>query len=123
MPAQQSIIDLINDAGWWIVGLRSWNWLKRESVPFDVTALQEYVELPDNVLEAIDIVPFEGNVVIVQWGSPQQVEYARAFGSPESVPYFGYVSFPDTALTEGQKNPRIELGPVPQTSTTNAGKL
>jgi hypothetical protein len=120
-------LDMANQAGRYVVGMRNWNWLRGASATVGVTSGQTYASLPSD-LKRVDAIEQTNSLLgTVEWVSLADLLKYRQSGLPSGTfSYWAAVTWGrqlyTTAGTEkpGRPSPRIELYPTPTTTNSTA---
>lgn len=119
-PEAWSIVDIANDAGEWLVGLRPWNWLAAAPASLDIVAGQSFLTLPDDFGRFIALRSQGTSAHVVKMGSMEEVVIARGNGSATAGTFIGAMLMTRPSLAGPKPVSRIELGPIPSSTSTAA---
>jgi hypothetical protein len=125
LPPEYPIVDVVNDAGWWLLGVHEWNWLAREPVSLDITAGQPYILLPTDLVSATEgVFALQSASRTFRPTSRQTLGRLSGDGvSQDQSCYYGAIVWPDTSLNSGSINPRIQLSEEPTETVLGAFTL
>lgn len=114
---------IVNQAGVLLVSLHEWNWLRRPATLLSFTNGQDYVALPVDLAEVIEVT-YNDNGGSITLTSPAAVDLARANDVGTGNQYLAAVNFPTQAnVTSAPGVPRLELHPTPTASTADIIRL
>lgn len=110
---------VLDDAGRFLLSLREWTFQKRPSTTLDFTASQSYITLPSDFGSIISIEFTQGLAQCVQQTTIGTIALYRSINA--AIP--GYVLYVAPVFEENSNaipEPRLEIYPMPVSSTTAA---
>ena len=118
IPEGISVVDVINEAGEFLVSLWDWNWLLRGPTDLNATATQEYIDLPAAFSKIESIHLSDSSVDRLMPTTPEKLNQLREnFYTATPGLWWFTLLWPLGAVT-GLPTPRIELYPTPGSNYT-----
>ncbi len=123
-----SVLDLINMAGRYLVGMTRWRYLEGVDYTLGTTASQSYITLPTNFASAVSLVGMTENIV-AEWVDRDAIAQMRASGSstPALGVYYVAISYAVPAVTDPPSSSapvaRLELYPTPSATSASVFRL
>ena len=119
-PPEVPGLDLINDAGEWLIASRSWNWLDNGEALLDFVADQSYVELPADCATVSSVTRATDTGYGFCLSTLDAISAARS-SLVDFAGYRGAVSH--TQGETGAPVMRLEIYPTPTAAETGALRL
>lgn len=117
-------IELVNDAGRYMVSMAEWTFLNRPAAAGNFVANQAYVALPADFGDLLAVEVPNALQTTVEISTLAAIEYLR--GSPLNDPfrYVVAIEYPTQTSDEASSaDPRLAIWPTPGTSATNALRI
>lgn len=121
LHASLPVVEVINDAGEWLVACQPWKWLQRGSTTMNFVADQAYLDLPTDLQTIMAVELTSSLISMMHLTSFDELLRLRTSSISPTLGYWGAVTYPSqTSPAAPPGGPRLELYPTPAENETGA---